>query len=160
MVPDDLLMVACVPADELLSVTKLPTVPVRLKSENVFVVEAGIVMVAGCTVFVILANVFDPVIVSAPVPPWLIVGYEKPPPAKVFADPDVRLIVPVPVVVSPDPLAVKAAAPELVTTNDPPEPKAIVRDVDPVDLNSFVPVAGENVSVYPFKSSVPACTSK
>ena len=50
-----------------------------------------------------LLNVFEPVMVKAPAPPWLMVmpEKEKPPPLKVLADALVRLIVPVPVTVSP-----------------------------------------------------------
>jgi hypothetical protein len=50
-----------------------------------------------------LLNVFEPVMDKAPAPPWLRVMPEKEklPPAKVLADALVRLIVPVPVTVSP-----------------------------------------------------------
>lgn len=45
-----------------------------------------------------LLNVFEPVIVNAPAPPWLSVQLNvEPPPTKVFADEAVMEIVPVPV---------------------------------------------------------------
>ena len=82
-------------------------------------------MVDGREVAVMLANPFAPVMVSAPEPPWLSVGYVKmPPPANVFADADVRLIVPVPVtVVIP---AVADHALPLPWIVQVPEPKAMV----------------------------------
>ena len=101
--------VLCVPAELELIVIKLPAVPFTLKSATVVVVLAGKVMVAGCTVLVMSANVFAPVITNAPAPPWLSVGYENPPPANVLDDALVMLIVPVPLVVWLVPDAVNVA---------------------------------------------------
>ena len=62
--------VACVPADVQLIVTRLPAVPDRLKLVKVLVVLAGNVTVVGRTVFVMFVNVFAPLMVRAPAPPW------------------------------------------------------------------------------------------
>ena len=50
-------------------VIRLPDVPDRLKLLNVLVVPAVNSTDAGCTVFVMLLNVFEPVMVKAPAPP-------------------------------------------------------------------------------------------
>ena len=123
--------VACVPDELEFIVTRLPTVPLTIKFSTVVVVDAGNVIVDGCTVLVILANVFAPVITNAPAPPWLSVGYEYPPPANVLDDADVMLIVPEPLVVKFEPDAVKVA-PDITIV---PPPNAIALTLVPVDEN-------------------------
>ena len=59
----------CVAAVTLEIVIGLPKMPLKLKLLNVVVVAAVKRTDAGCTVFVILLNVFAPVIVNAPKPP-------------------------------------------------------------------------------------------
>jgi hypothetical protein len=77
---------------------RFPAVPLRLKLVNVVVVPDVNRTEAGCTEFVMLVNVFAPVIVSAPAPPWLRVQLNvEPPPTKVLAVAPVMEIVPVPV---------------------------------------------------------------
>jgi len=74
-------------------------------------------------------NVFEPLTVSVPAPPWFTVTLEidTPPPLKLFELPLVRLIVPVP-------LIVKLVA--VVVVHDPlvnvqvPDPRAIVRALE------------------------------
>lgn len=88
----------CVAAVSLAIVMRFPTVPLRLKLVNVLVVPAVKSTDAGCTVFVMLVNVLEPVIVSAPAPPWFNVQLNvEPPPTKVLAVAAVIEIVPVPV---------------------------------------------------------------
>jgi hypothetical protein len=143
-----------VPEVLLLIVIKLPAVPFRLNPDRkVVVVLAVNVTVAGCTVFVILSNVFAPVIVSAPAPPWLSVQLKvDPPPTNVFAVAAVMEIVPVPVpavVVKPVGTALLNAVADAVgQTNVPP---LNVRFLVPVAVVYAVPT----VSVFPFKLSVP-----
>ena len=87
-----------------------------------------------------------PLTVSAPAPPWFTVMPEycvEPPPAKVLADALIRLIVPVPVIVSP-------VRPPFVDQTPPaklqvPEPKAKVLVVETV-LAKLV-FAPENVTL-------------
>jgi hypothetical protein len=69
-VPLALLRVARVPDVLEFSVTRLPAVPARLRADTVVVVLAGSVTVAGCVVLLMSLNVFAPVIVRAPAPPW------------------------------------------------------------------------------------------
>ena len=82
-------------------VTKLPTVPFTanpLDPEKVVVVPAVKMNEVGCTVFVILVNEFEPVIVSAPAPPLF--KFTKkgiPAEAKVLGEADVNDTVAVPV---------------------------------------------------------------
>jgi hypothetical protein len=59
----------CEAAVTLPIVIRFPPVPLKLKSLNVVVVPAVKRTDAGCTVFVMLLNVFAPVIVKAPAPP-------------------------------------------------------------------------------------------
>ena len=96
LTPDASLRVARVPDVELLSVIRLPLVPETVNALTVVTVLAGNVIVAGCTVLVMLVKVLAPVIVSAPAPPWLRVGHVFDAPAKVLAFALVMLIVAVP----------------------------------------------------------------
>ena len=100
-----------------------------------------------------LPNVFEPVMVKAPAPPWLIVQLNVPPaPANVLAVAAVIEIVPVPVpavVVNPVGLPLRnAVVPEFAQTNVPP-----------LNVKFFVPKLVCNlfdvVQVFPFKSNVP-----
>ena len=142
----------CVAAVTLPMVTRLPAVPLRLKSPNVFVVAAVKRTDVGCTVFVMLVNVFEPVIVKAPAPPWLRVQlYVDPPPTKVLAVAAVMEIMPVPVpavVVKPVGLALFQAF-----------PVPAKRTVPPLKVRFFVPVVVVNdapaVNVLPLRSTVP-----
>ena len=104
--PLDFDNVAAVPADELLIVKTFPAVPNAVKLETVCVVPAvNVIVVAFVAVYelVIFANVFEPVIVNAPEPPWsnVIAPQFALPPLKVCADEDVI------VTVAPDPETVK-----------------------------------------------------
>lgn len=118
----------------LFNVIRLPAAPDRLKLVNVLVVLAGNVIVAGCTVFVMLSNVFAPLIVRAPAPPWFRVQLNvDPPPTKVLAVAAVMEIVPVPVPA----VVVKLVGAELLN--------AIVdapghTNVPPLNVRSLVPV--------------------
>lgn len=76
-----------------------------------------------------------------------------PPPEKVLAEPEVRLIVPVPVMVRFDPLAVKPPTPASVQV---PEPTAIVLMSEPPELNlAFAP---DNVKLNDDALNVPDVT--
>ncbi len=100
-----------------------------------------------------LPNVFEPVMVNAPAPPWLIVQLNvEPPPTNVLAVAAVIEIAPVPV-------------PAVVVN---PVGAALLNDVvfavgqtnvPPLKVKFFVPVAVVNlvptVYVKPFKSNVP-----
>lgn len=55
------------------SVSRLPEAPFRLNAVNSFVVPL-VNSTEPMTVFVMLANLLEPLIVSAPVPPWFKVG--------------------------------------------------------------------------------------
>jgi hypothetical protein len=134
-------------------VIRFPAVPDKLKLLNVVVVPAVNKTDAGCTVFVMLLNVFEPVIVKEPAPPWLSVQLNvEPPPTKVLAVAAVMEIVPTPVpavVVNP----VGAALLNAVVF------AAEISNVPPLNVRFFVPVAVANLTdcvvVYPAKSSVP-----
>ena len=148
----------CVAAVTLAIVMRLPAVPFRLKLLNVVVVPAVKRTDAGCTVFVMLLNVFAPVIVSAPAPPWLMVQlYVDPPPTKVLAVAAVMEIVPVPVpavVVYPVGAALLNAVAAAVGQISVPPLK--VRSLVPVPVVYAVPT----VSVLPFRLIVPlVCVS-
>ena len=134
-------------------VIKFPAVPDKLKLVNVLVVPAVNNTDAGCTVFVMLLNVFEPVMVKAPAPPWLSVQLNvEPPPTNVLAVAAVMEIVPVPVpavVVNPvgfELLNEVALAP-------------VQTIVPPLKVRFFVPAPVTNlvgqVKVFPFKSNVP-----
>ena len=108
--------------------------------------------------FVILLNVFDPVIVNAPAPPWLSVQLNvEPPPIKVLALAPVMEIVPVPVpavVVKPvGELLLKAFVVEFEQTKIPP-----------LNVKFFVPMVVISlfvkVQVFPSKSNVPSVSVK
>ena len=64
-----MLSVACVPAEVLLIVTKLPAVPERVNAANVCVVEIVNVIVLGLVVAVRSLNELLPDMVSTPAPP-------------------------------------------------------------------------------------------
>ena len=96
LVPLLSLNVALVPAVLELSVMRLPAVPEAPKALTVCIVPAVSVMVAGCTLFVMLAKLLLCWIVSAPAPPWFSVGYVFPPPVNVLALALVMLMTPVP----------------------------------------------------------------
>ena len=89
---------------------------------------------------------FDPETVKAPAPPLFNVGYEKLPPAKVFAKAEVIEIVPEPDVLKFDPLTVQLA-PEIAQELPP---NVIALKLDPVEEN--VPVD----TGKPFELIVPA----
>ena len=98
-------------------------------------------------------NVFEPVMVKAPAPPWLIVQLKvDPPPTNVLADADVMEIVPVPVPA----VVVKLVGAALLNANAPAPEQNIV---PPLKVKFFVPPAvtnlTEEVLVYPAKSNVP-----
>jgi len=113
------------------------------------------VNVVGCTVFEIVVNVFEPLTVNAPTLPLFNVQlYVEPPPANVFAEALVRLIVPVPVpavVVKPVGAALLKAVPDDEITIVPP---LKVRFFVPAAVKKAVVVAF-SVDVCPFRSSVP-----
>ena len=100
-----------------------------------------------------LLNVFDPVMVNAPAPPWLSVQLNvEPLPTNVLAVAAVIEIVPVPVpavVVNPVETALLNAVVEAVGQTNVP----------PLKVKFFVPVVVVNavptVYVKPFKSNVP-----
>jgi hypothetical protein len=101
-----------------------------------------------------LLNVFDPVIVNAPRPPWFNVQLNvEPPPANVLADEEVKEIMPVPVPA----VVVKFVGVALLNTVPPPVPVQIIDP--PLKVRFFVPVAVTNlldrVTVRLFKSIVP-----
>ena len=134
-------------------VIRFPAVPDKLKLLNVLVVPAVNRTDAGWVVFVMLPNVFEPVMVKAPAPPWLSVQLNVPPaPANVLAIAAVIEIVPVPVpavVVNPVGLLLRnAVAPEFEQTKSPP-----------LNVKFFVPEPVCNlfdvVQVFPSKSNVP-----
>ena len=134
-------------------VIKLPDVPDKLKLLNVLVVPVVNKTDVGWVVFVMLLNVFEPVTVKAPAPPWLIVQLNvDPPPTNVLADAEVMEIVPVPVPAVVVKLVgtalLKAFVDAAVHTNDPP-----------LKVKFFVPVAVVNlvdgVQVFPSKFNVP-----
>lgn len=75
-VPLASLRVALVPATVVSSVMRLPGVPDKEKALTVCVVPAVSLIVAGCTVLVMLAKVLLWAIVRVPVPPWFSVGQE------------------------------------------------------------------------------------
>lgn len=77
-------------------VRRFPEVPDAVKFATVVVTFGKMIVQAVGFVLLISANVFVPVIESDPAPPWLSSGYDNPPPANVFALPEVMLIVPVP----------------------------------------------------------------
>jgi hypothetical protein len=52
-------------------VMRLPDVPDRVKSPTVCVVPPMNKIVEGCVELVMSSNVFDPVMVSVPAPPWI-----------------------------------------------------------------------------------------
>jgi hypothetical protein len=152
-VPDALESVARVPEVLLFIVMRLPEVPARLKPEvNVVVVLDGKVMVAGCVVLLMSANVFAPVIVSAPAPPWLRVQLKvDPPPAKVLAVAAVKEMMPVPVpavVVNPVGFALLNAVPDTLSASVPPLNVIFL-------VPAFVWNAPAKVRVLPFRSTVP-----
>jgi hypothetical protein len=108
-------------------------------------------------VFVMLLKVLAPVIVNAPAPPWFSEQLKvEPPPTKVLADAEVRLIEPVPVpavVVNPVETALlNAVVPEAAIAKEPPL-KVIF--LVPVAVRNVAVAVAESVSVLPFKSSVP-----
>ena len=109
-------------------VQTLPDSPVRLntpKSLVVFAVNLTVVAPVALYVLVMLVNLFDPVNVKMPAPPWFTVGYVwTPPPANVLELALVRLIVPVPVTVRF--VAVAALQPPVPAIVKVPEPIAIV----------------------------------
>ena len=100
-----------------------------------------------------LLNVFEPVMVNAPAPPWFSVQLNvEPPPTNVLAVAAVMEIVPVPVpavVVNPVGAALLNAVVAAVGQTNVP----------PLNVRFFVPVAVVNavptVYVKPFKSNVP-----
>ena len=100
-----------------------------------------------------LPNVFEPVMVNAPAPPWFNVQLNvEPPPTNVLAVAAVMEIVPVPVpavVVKPVGAALLNAVVAAVGQTNVP----------PLNVKFFVPVAVVNavptVYVKPFKSNVP-----
>jgi hypothetical protein len=100
-----------------------------------------------------LVNVFEPVMVNAPAPPWLSVQLNvEPPPTNVLAVAAVMEITPVPVpavVVKPVGTALLNAVVAAVGQTNVP----------PLKVKFFVPVAVVNavpvVQVCPFKSNVP-----
>lgn len=63
--------VNCEPGVVLLMVIKFPAVPDRPKADTVCVVPAVNVTVAGWVLLVMLLKVLEPLMVSAPAPPWL-----------------------------------------------------------------------------------------
>ena len=116
-------------------VIRLPDVPDKLKLLNVLVVPAVNRIDAGWVVLVMLLNVFEPVMVKAPAPPWLSVQLNvEPLPTNVLAVAAVMEIVPVPVpavVVNPVGTALlKAVVDAVGQTNVPP-----------LNVKFFVPVA-------------------
>jgi hypothetical protein len=130
--------------------------PLAFQLVKVFVVPAVNkidVALVLLRVLVMLLNVFEPVIVKAPAPPWLSVQLNvEPPPTNVLADAEVMEIVPVPVpavVVNPVGAALLNAVAE--------ENEHII--VPPLNVRFFVPVAVVNLNtgvvVYPAKLSVP-----
>ena len=134
-------------------VIRFPDVPERLKLVNVLVVAAVNSTDAGWVVFVMLLNVFDPVMVKAPAPPWLSVQLNvEPPPRNVLAVAAVMEIAPTPVpavVVNPVGTALSNAV--VVAAGQ--------TNVPPLNVRFFVPVAVvkevPTVYVNPFKSNVP-----
>ena len=100
-----------------------------------------------------LLNVFDPVMVNAPAPPWLSVQLNvEPPPTNVLAVAAVMEIMPVPVP------AVVAKLVGAALLNDVVFGSGQTK-VPPLKVKFFVPVAVvkrvPTVNVLPFKSKVP-----
>jgi len=100
-----------------------------------------------------LLNVFEPVMVKAPAPPWFIVQLNvEPPPTNVLAVAAVMEIVPTPVPA----VVVKLEGAELLNDN---VPEFAQSNVPPLKVTFFVPTAVVNltdcVAVYPAKLSVP-----
>ena len=122
-------------------VIRLPAVPDKLKLLNVLVVPAVNRIDAGWVVFVMLPNVFEPVMVKAPAPPWLSVQLNvEPPPTKVLAVAAVMEIVPTPVpavVVNPVGAALLNAVVAAVGQTNVPALK--VKFFVPVEVVNAVP---------------------
>jgi hypothetical protein len=130
--------------------------PLAFQSAKVFVVpavnkiDAALVLLR---VLVMLLNVFEPVIVNAPAPPWLSVQLNvEPAPLKVLAAEAIIEIVPVPVPA----VVVNPVGSGL--TNEFTVPRLQAK-VPPLNVRFFVPVAVVNlppaVKVFPSKSNVP-----
>jgi hypothetical protein len=146
-VPDDLDSV-CEAAVTDPMVSSLPDSPLAFQFVNVLVVPAVNridVAPVALYVLVILPNVFAPVMVNAPAPPWFSVMPEReaPPPAKVFAEALVRLMVPVPLTVpevdvnaAPVPVRVTALEPIL---NVAVESKTLVKVTEKFEVAKVVP---------------------
>lgn len=137
-------------------VKSLVASPLAFQSVKVFVVpavnkiDAALVLLR---VLVMLLNVFDPVIVKAPAPPWFSVQLNvEPAPLKVLALVAVMEIVPVPVPA----VVVNPVGAGLLNEFAPLSEQA---KVPPLNVRFFVPVAvvnlNEGVAVYPAKLSVP-----
>lgn len=104
------------------------------------------------------ANVFDPVIVKAPAPPWLSVQLNvEPAPTNVLAVAAVMEIVPTPVPAVVVKLVGAALLNAVVFA-------AEISNVPLLNVRFFVPVTVENltvcVAVYPAKSNVPFCNAR
>lgn len=100
-----------------------------------------------------LLNVFEPVIVNAPAPPWLSVQLNvDPPPTNVLVDAEVIEIKPVPV-----PAVVVKLVNEALLNAVVPEPEQT--NVPPLNVKFFVPAAVKSLVVFvrvnPAKLSVP-----
>lgn len=151
--PDAFESVARVPGAVLVRLIRFPAVPFRLKLLNVVVTAPGNATVAGCTVFVMLLNVFASSMLRVPAPPWFRVQLNvEPPPAKLFAALPVMEIVPVPVpavVVKPVGATLLNAAGVFAGQTRVP----------PLNVRFLVPVAvvydEPTVRVFPFRSIVP-----
>jgi len=119
-------------------VIRFPAVPDKLKLVNVFVVPAVNKTDAGWTVLVMLLNVFEPVMVKAPRPPWFSVQLNvDPPPANVLKVAAVMEIVPVPVPA----VVVKLVGAALLNAVVAPVGQT---NVPPLNVKFFVPVAVVN----------------
>ena len=100
-----------------------------------------------------LLNVFEPVMVKAPAPPWFSVQLNvEPPPTNVLAVAAVMEIVPTPVPAVVVKLVGAALLNDVVFASGQTK-------VPPLKVRFFVPVAVVNlvptVKVFPFKSNVP-----
>ena len=145
--------VCCVPTVELLIVTRFDEfVPLKENADVIVVVDDDAnVTVVGCVVLLIVAKVLLPFIVKGPVPACLIVAYVMPPPLKVLADADVKLITEVlAVTVSPVVVVVSHTVPEPLSVHVDAVPKLIVLVFEFDELNK-----PDNVTAKPFVAYVP-----
>jgi len=120
-------------------VTRFPAVPTKLKLLNLWLVDEANITVQGETVFEMLFNVFEPVMVKAPAPACTNVQLNvDAPPTNVFAVADDIRISPMPL-----PAAVEKFVGAALLNVTVPLPMQF--NFPPLKVIAFVPVAVANL---------------